>query len=473
MDIKQLLRDGALVHQSARAEQQMQALEALARQQSEYQVQQEHLMRGLYAVQTLDRAVAERQRQFKQTVFNLRQEAEAALGNPEPLARCMLLLDAKEHATALDLSELDDIQDKQYHADTLKLVSNGYDAAAKELGENVPKALETLRTSLREVHDIATSLAHYNTILRGHRPGQGDIGLWRMNIRNLKSAVMKAEEAASAIPGFPLDALPLGKVVAAARGAFLEPASIDEFTFKCLVLIAKADGKMESSELGLLAELGCWFRIHNHEVERLIQETRSVKKSEFQGDRQTAERVLQDLYRCAAIDGRISPREQKMIEKIGLAIGVPAEAVADIIAGVGVDARITILDPVATQAAFASAPDNARKKAYIGNTVPGDLLAWFRKEYAISDDETPVIARNWGSLRSRFRDVLLTQRRVYLYTGGSKNYRIPVEDILTFAPGFWSGKLNLKGGTTVKTSTCMNDFLQALVQAVTAGRRSI
>ena len=480
MDIKQALRDMALLHQSVRAEQQMKAIADLQRQ-SEHQTMlvahQAHQMADILFTERLDRKQAEQEREqerlLKQHVFKLRQEVEAALGNQQPLVRYIWLLDIKEVATSLDVSELPDIQDKQYHADTLKMLSSGCDVA-KEFGENVLKALQTLQASLRKVHRIATDLAQFDTKLSSTRPSQKDIRLWREQFGALEGAVMKAEEAASEIPGLPLDAFPLGKAVHAARAGILVPVSVNQFAFKCFVLLAKADGRLDPVEAQLLAEFGCHVRIPNEDVQRLLAETQSVKRSEFRGDQEAAELILRNLYRCAAIDGRISPREQKMIEKIGLGIGVAPETLADIIAGHGVETLFTILDPVATQTAFASAPNSAKKKAYIGNTVPNDLLVWFRTNFAIPDDEPPLITREWRSLGSRISALLLTHRMAYLFTW-MRRHRIPVEDIVAFAPGFLfpSGKLSLKGGLTVKTHNCMDKFLKALVAAVKAGIRSV
>ena len=339
MDVKYSDGDAAAKRREMHLQRKERAAEKLQSLLAEKQARRDEQMRALLSKRPGRPGRIGRRRGPGPLVAALRHEVQEALKLRQAAARCMALLAVEDRAARLDIAALERPQDRTWHADSLQMIDDGLSAAARELGADAPVALRTLRTALPQVAKLTAAVGKLNQALQGSEPSEEQIQDWSETVGALNQQVALAESAAEAIDGLSLEETPLGCAIVAAKESVLADVSSDLFAFKCLVMAAKADGEVTDAELGLLEDWARRLWLSPDEAAVLIERTRSVRRSDFQGDHAAAESIIRKMCGCIAIGGDVSPTEKALVEKIGAAIGVAEDTIKMIVAEVAPPAR--------------------------------------------------------------------------------------------------------------------------------------
>lgn len=491
MNLQGFLQNAALAQQSARAEQNRKAVLKI---HAQLQAQEER---------------AKTQRHLKQQMFKWRQLVQTALALENPLQRCLALIELKDREGWLDISAVDDLVDKQWHAESQALLSKGLSNLSKDIDEDTFDTVLSVRKALLSLENIAATLIEYDNKLERKKLKSSGIRKWNEMLELLYHALKEAERCLSHASKEVLELLPLEKSIESTRAGIIDPVSIDRFTFKCLILVAKADGNIEKSEIKLLKKSGKQFRLTDEDIGIYINETDSIQKADFVGNQQAGERILRDLYQCASVDGSVDPTEEAKIYEIGQEIGVSVETLNDIFGRVGDDSpdgplgekdemkvivqeiseaaeipddnfvreraaqEIGLIDSEKVIKLFLDQitdPAKSKSDIQLRAAIPADELKKISSSCSMVSSENPLILISpnlFGFKKDRF---LLTNHAFYKYVHvGKQCERLTINGILSFKQGkIGMGKIKAQDGATVKTPTDMNGTFQALIESINA-----
>ncbi len=113
-------------------------------------------------------------------------------------------------------------------------------------------------------------------------------------------------------------------------------------TFQCLILLAKSNGEIDPEEMNLLWDFARACGIGGENLDRIIHETDSLTGKAFSGDKSSAKRIIKGLYKIAAADDNIDPREIELVGKIAHDLGLSP----DLVEGVSRAAKAEYFDHI-------------------------------------------------------------------------------------------------------------------------------
>ena len=334
MELRSSEGDAAAKRHAEHIERKRRAADNLQSLLAASQTRQAEQMAALLAKRPIPTKRLGRRRRAGALVSALRDEIQQAIDSRDPGARCRALLEVEDRAGRLDATQLETPQDRMWHADSMRLIEDGFASTARELGDEAPAAIRQIRTALPEIVRLTAAAEEMDHAARQSEPSEQLLAEREETVRALSQRVHLTETAAAAIDGLELAGTPVGLAIGAARAGVLSRVSRDLFAFKCLVMAAKADGVLDDAELGLLDRMGRHLRLLPDEMTALIDETRSIRRSEFDGSQAEAENIVRNMGRCIAVAGEMSSRERSLVEQIGAAIGVAEDRVQAIIAEV-------------------------------------------------------------------------------------------------------------------------------------------
>jgi tellurite resistance protein len=487
MDMKGFFQNVALAQQSARAEQNRKALVEI---KSELRSQKEK---------------ASEQHQLKQRMFRWRQMVQEAIAIEKPIQRCLALIELKERDGWLDISEVEQLADKQWHTDTQSLLFEAFSIVQNELDNETIKALYTIRNAFKNLKESTYPLIELSNYFEKKRPKSADILKWNEMLENISHTLNDAEQYLEDTPKEIFELIPLEKLIKSIKTDILDAASLDIFRFKCLVLVAKADGKIEKSEVKLLKKVGKEFLITKENIDSIINETDSIQKSDFTGNKKTAEQIARELYQCALVDGSVDEMEEQTIYDISQKIGVPSEILDNIfgrdresqtkqviieekppheinsqknIPDDGINrnefyAKADVVDKDKLRKFFLDSFDNKQKsEVHLGNSIPNDSLEALSDVCSLQSSEIPIILVIPNIIGFKKSRILVSNYSLYLFNLFTKNKceKILISDVLSFKPGkFMGGKIQAKG-MSITTPQVMNRIFDALINAIIASK---
>ncbi len=115
--------------------------------------------------------------------------------------------------------------------------------------------------------------------------------------------------------------------VKAWEGTTLAPHLRALFNLRCMILVCKVEGQPHPEVLRLVQSTGKSIGLTGSEFDRLLNETNSIRMSEFDGGPKDAEELIANLVTVAAVKGVILSRERILIEKLASALKISSEVV--------------------------------------------------------------------------------------------------------------------------------------------------
>jgi tellurite resistance protein len=95
---------------------------------------------------------------------------------------------------------------------------------------------------------------------------------------------------------------------------------VDRSHFRNLVMIAKADGPMGIEEKNLLNKIGAHIGLSPEQIERIIKNPKQFSSNTPYNREERFEQMI-NLVQMAQIDGSISDKEMKVLERVAVGIG--------------------------------------------------------------------------------------------------------------------------------------------------------
>ncbi|MFA7235384.1 MAG: hypothetical protein WC058_00850 [Phycisphaeraceae bacterium] len=462
--MKQVIRDLALAHQSLRAEDAANKFDHIQQQQSQ-EIEQ---LRQLVQDQGNQKANDEQQKNLRQLIFLVRQAATSSLSLANTVGKYFLLLFIERQSARLTFEMIDSLADKQWHADTVKMLTEGLTAIRTSWGEEGTATLVELSELLQKLYDTSQEIRTLQDVVRNvsQCPTNQQVAQHQEMFRTVNDLVEKAETISAKVPAtIDVQSVPNFDALKAARTEVIDARRTQVFLFKCLVLVAKADGHIEPSEAKLLTEQSAWLWLAPHEAEQLIADTRSVSKSEYCGNHEQALADVDVLVTCARVDGRIAKRELTMIRKIGVAIGVKEEEISELVQEDPPVYLAKKCDPEAFVSAIAAGVTGKLKELVLfRDQITDEIINQLKLTLTTEIDGKPLVIFQFKVMNKIGHAVVLTQQAMYLHTRAAKLTQVvPLEDIAGFKAGVFHAKLRLHNGSEIKTSIFISEFLNIAV----------
>jgi hypothetical protein len=465
MDNSDILNKLLNVQQSIRAEQNQAGISEIAKRQEEEFATLRKNIDALSRSQQAEASRHENVKALKQAIFNVRQSVDQVIAQQDPFV-CYSVLDRmRPPLESLDLSDLENLSDKEYHTETLHRLAHRVTDIAAVWGDSLRASVDSLCGLLAEVDGRAEAIKKQNDLENARKVIQAPSTSWLEELDQLDANLKQIRCLAATIPGLNLTVLPTGGRLQQLETGVIQPHRQRMFVFKALVLVAKADGAVNNHELGFLKHVASTFRLNAAERDRLIAETTSISVSDVAVEADWAEGVVKNLYRCALLDGPVSIVEGRIVARIGKALRVTEERIADVLRGVGVEA-MPYCDTVAAVDLLQHADAKALKSVLVGPGVGQDVGSRLRGRCKIPYNEELLAA--YCADRTYKLCAVLTD--VNLYVAGELDHTtpVPVADLrgATVKVGF-STQVSLPSGQAIKADVTLGSFL-SLAQRVVA-----
>ena len=246
------------------------------------------------------------------------------------------------------------------------------------------------------------------------------------------------------------------------------------FKFRCLVLMAKADGLAES-ETGYLKALGESIGLVPDEVAEVIADTRQIDGKTFSGDRDDAMEVIRGLANCARVDGVFSKPEAKMIDRIGHALRLKSDDIAAALKTRTVD-DVTFLD-VERALAFLGSQEKLPAGTHDSESKVAHKV---REQMAIPASERLLLAWKPGMLSSGSGAAALTDQNLYLSNDtkseaaddAPQRRRIPALEFSSINVTDGEAVIAIKAQQTTTFDSAAGPFLELCLRCIAAARRN-
>jgi len=254
------------IQQSMRAEQVSQGVDANARQFNALEKQLSELDEKIgFARQ--DRA---QQAALRQMLFTYRQVVDRAADEKNAFSSYVHLKSAELYIENVDTAEIEELNDKEYHAETAKRLNRALADLQQSVGTSVFAILESLNSRLREIDQLRKRLsaekirhegkltldnpqfAKITTLLEKVNREAGGSPTFGSDVMRLAGMIEAARSLAAQLPDFSWDATEFGKLLDAGLIGLVRPYRMGIFLLKCMALLAKCDGAISTTERGFI-----------------------------------------------------------------------------------------------------------------------------------------------------------------------------------------------------------------------------
>lgn len=403
-----------------------------------------------------------RQDALRQRIFELADSARRIPEDGDRLHAFFTLTSIEEQLGEVGTEDLSSIADKQFLVDAREQCHTKITSLLSRRDNDGRTSVLALRNIVREFMTQANELD-----ARSHRDLESASPLIGL-LDSLEDAISQIDHYLRGRGTEANETLPFWNAVQCARAAIGDHRRA-AFRFKCLILVAQADGLSEA-EREFLSEAGKKILLSPLEADALIQCTTSVNLKDFRGSQAEAIKLTNGLRAVAELDGSVSPRERAMIRRLARVLKVPDSVLAD----------LGTLDLSREPRPFEVVEDGirmlseSRTPSYTGC---GDSVHAKRacKALEIPRTEPILLAYSFTVFRSVDECAALTTRSVF-FTSKTKNLRpsrVTVNDVLDCQQGLLTAELVLANGRRVSMNGTAGPFLKLCVSCVRAGLKEV
>lgn len=102
--------------------------------------------------------------------------------------------------------------------------------------------------------------------------------------------------------------------------------SADKGYFNNLVMLARVDGKIDTSEVNLLSRIATRLGLTSEQVKEIIAHSDQYPMVPPVSREERYERFIQ-FVKMVTVDGKVDPAEEKLVAKYGIALGFTEERI--------------------------------------------------------------------------------------------------------------------------------------------------